>query len=119
MGLLKPTTNYGHSFGIYGQAEKIGNIDPESISQVFPKSDMVDATSINKYLVVSVWANSWTAVTNTGSFTIKFSSSEWANFDDIWSAPPTPAAAAAPDIPVWASNLMMNWIGCTLLLGLN
>lgn len=61
---------------------------------------MVDATSTNKYLTVSIWANSWTAVTNSGEFVIRFASSPWASYENDWKAPTTPVSASFPDIPI-------------------
>ena len=100
MGLLTPTLGYGKSFGIYGQGQLKGDYNPEEYSFISNPAEMVDATAINNYLAVSVWANSWTAATNSGEISIRFSSSKWADYATEWAAPATPASADLPDTPI-------------------
>ena len=65
---------------------------------------MVDATSTKKHLIVSVWANNWSAASNTGAFEIEFASSKWATYEKDWEKPPNSVQAGAPDLPEALAN---------------
>ena len=64
MGLLNLSKSMGHSYGMFGSSALTSTVNadgtrdiPTEQSYVTPESEMVDATSTPKYIIVSVWAN--------------------------------------------------------------
>ena len=70
---------------------------------------MVSGTETNKYMVVSVWANTWTS-SNQGSqnLVIEFGQNSWGSTTQ-WSAPTMPSTTATA-ISMGASFLYLGGV---------
>ena len=110
MGLLQPTVLAEKSFGIHGQAVSTKTFNAQEQGYLANAAEMVDATSTKKHLIVSVWANNWSAGSNTGAFEIEFASSKWATYEKDWEKPVKAIQASAPDVPMALATKIQFYI---------
>ena len=98
MGLLKPVATAGKSFGMFYYGT---GTDAEKKGYVVAPGDMLDTNLNPKYLVVSLFSNTWDgsgdiAALGSGRFEILFASSTWNTAAiDAWTPPAAPTEASA------------------------